>query len=334
MGFNVVLQEFCFHHFEKVNASIQNGGSAQEYRKGMYWPQGQAEENDLLLDYIDAQTKTDTPLYMEGFDPRIFRRKAFYEEIDTLLNTYPALLDTAYKSNFLASLNNLLKYEYNDTVTVAEDQTAFYNGMNTIISNMEKNKFDGRSIQLMQNLLSFSKNAWNPNAYSSNDVDRFFERESQMARNIIWFSDNVYPNQKIIVHLHNGHAAKNIDYLKGSIPDSLIKKKQNVGSILNQRYRDTCLFIATTYFSGTYCKWDFKEKTIPTPSSKSVEAKLHKKGYEYAFVQLKSNRKSYMFHSEFNSWVEGGMIKAPFGKMFDAVIFIDQVYLPTEKDSK
>ena len=82
MGFNVILQEYCFHQFGQVNEQLQQGGSAQEYRKGMYWPQAKAVENDALFNYIAEQAKTANPIYMEGIDPRIFQRKAFYKYCD------------------------------------------------------------------------------------------------------------------------------------------------------------------------------------------------------------------------------------------------------------
>ena len=138
-------------------------------------------------------------------------------------------------------------------------------------------------------------------------------------------------NEKIIVHLHNGHAAKNIDKLKGYIPDVFIKESLNVGSRLNKKYGTDCFYIGTSYYSGTYCKWDYKAKEIPTPTSDAIETKLHNQGYKYALLPLKDNTLYTMYHNEFNSWVEGGVITAPFGQLYDALLFINHVKIPIEK---
>jgi len=335
MGFNVIAQEYSFFDFGLIGAELKKGSTSQEYRTSMYWPQGKAKEQDMLFDYIDLQRNTSSPISMEGFDPRFFQRKTFYKYFDSLLtNSSDNILIPLEQISFqLKALNNVLSFEYSDSLTTKSEQIAFFSNMDTIVSNMTNLSYDPRIIQLMKNTKSFAKNAWNPDGYSVTHFDRYYEREYQMAENIIWLSEVMYPNQKIIVHMHNGHAAKNINLLEGEIPDSLIKRKLNTGSILNKHFDTSCIHIATTYYSGTYCKWDYKEKRIPAPKSNSIESKLHKKGYNYAFVKPKPKRKFYMFHSEFNSWVEDGSIKAPFGRIFDGIIFIDHVYLPKEKDA-
>lgn len=336
MGFNVIAQEFSFFDFGLINSKLNIEGSSQEFRKAMYWPQGKAKENDLLFDYLDSQRIGTSPINMEGFDPRFFQREIFHTYFDSLLNNKEYTLLPKEDISFQSStLNNVLTLEYRDTLTSSSDKVAFLKNIDSIISNMLKQAYDPRTIQLVKNVKSFAKNAWNIEDYSDTDVDRYFEREFQMAENIIWLSDIMYPNEKIIVHIHNGHAAKNIDLLAGAIPDSLVKMKLNTGSLLNENYGDDCFYIATTYYSGTYCGWDYKEKEIPKPKSNSIESELHNEGYKYAFVDLPNYPKYefYMYHSEFNTWVEDRSIKAPFGKIFDAVIFIDEVNLPGEKDA-
>jgi erythromycin esterase len=332
MGFNVLAQEYCFYTFDLFNSGSLRDSSAQKFSQGMYWPQGKSKENDLLFDYIDEQKETENPLIMEGFDPRIFQRKSFYNYCDSLLNKSRFdLLSKNAKANFLGTLDNLLKLEYKDTLTLEDEKVEFLKNVDDIIAGLEPESGSERIIQIMRNVKSFAKNAWNADGYDINDFDRFHERDRQMAENIFWLAEEVYPNQKIILRMHNGHAAKNIHVLKGCVPDRFIKSQLNVGSRLNERYGETCVHIASTYYSGTYCGWDFKEKTIPEPRKNSIEAKLHKKGYEYAFVDLRKKRKFYMFANEFNSWVEGGEIKAEFGAMFDGIIFIDAVKMPSEK---
>lgn len=334
MGFNVILQEYCFDYFGQVNADLKSGTSAQAYRKGMYWPQAKAKENDLLFDYIDAQQKTELPLYMEGFDPRLFQRKAVHAYYDTLLrNPENALLKADLVEGYLHSMDHLFRLEYKDSLNSLPEKTAFLANTEEIIQQMKLQAWEPRAIQKMRSLGAFAKNAWNLNGMELTDADRFFEREKQMAENIIWLAEIAYPNDKIIIRIHNGHAAKNTDQLLSRIPEKQPRKHLNVGSRLYERYGDTCMIIGSTYYSGTYCKWDYKEQSIPAAHVEGIETQLHEQGLQYAFVDLRMKEEEfYMFYCDFNSWIEAGEVKAPFAQLFDGLLFIDRVHLPLEKD--
>lgn len=244
MGFNVIAQEYCLLHFGEVNKQLKKGRSAQEYARGMYWPQGKAAENDLLFNYIDATQKTADPLIMEGFDSRIFLRKKYKSYCDSLLNsTDSKLLKKEKHSEYLSTLDNALRLEYNDTITTAKQQITFLDNIETIIVNMQTQQYSTREIQTIKSFVGFVKNAWNAYDFDMKNADRFYARDKQMAENIFWLADVVYPNEKIILRMHNGHAAKNLHNLKAFIPDSLDKKLLNVGTRLHQRYGDACFHI-------------------------------------------------------------------------------------------
>ncbi len=333
MGFNVIAQEYCFHHFGRVNSRIGQGTNAYDYNKGMYWPQALAKENSPLFDYINDERKTTTPLYMEGFDPRIFQRKAFYTFCDSLLsNSYKINLKTNTRINYLKTLDQVLKLEYNDTLTTSSEKATFLKNTNTITNKLLQIDKKSRLAQTFKNIRAFAKNAWNEKKLDVTNFDRFHEREKMMANNIFWLADVKYPNEKIILRMHNGHAAKNIHKLRGAIPDSLIKKSPNVGSRLYKRYGDSCKFIASTYYAGTYCGWDYKPQKIPQPKKNSLEFELHDKGYQYAFVTLRDKKPFYLYFNEFNDWTRDRTIKAPFASLFDGIIFINQVKMPTKKE--
>jgi erythromycin esterase len=332
MEFNVILQEYCFFHFGEVNSRLTNNPSAQEYRSGMYWPQAKAMENNLLFDYIDQTQTTPSPIQMEGFDPRIFPRKQYYTYLDSLLSHTPYQNKDYSHKKYLSILDRLLKYEYKDTVSTQTEKKYFLNETNHWILNLTKiGKV--RAAQLMRNLNAFAKNAWGKEKYPMGHPDRFYIRERQMAKNIIWFADSLYPNDKIIVRMHNGHAAKNYAVLKSYLANKQMKETPNAGSILNDHYGEQCLHIASTYYSGTYCKWDYKEKSIPDVHPNSLENELHKKKFKYAYVSLQMQREApfYMFFNDFNLWVEDKQLETKYGMLFDGIIFIDKVKLPTEK---
>ncbi|GAB5464679.1 MAG: hypothetical protein Kapaf2KO_01150 [Candidatus Kapaibacteriales bacterium] len=331
-GFDVVLQEYSFFDFGQINKDVQNGESAQEYRQAMYWPQGKAKENDILFDYIDLQNRSNTPIYMEGFDSRFFQRDSFYYYFDSIINTnkYSDLIPKSKVPVFMETLSNLMKHEYRDTLSSNSQKKDFYSIIDFAVDKSKTANIKPRMKQLLKNIKSFAINAWNPNGYDISDPDRFAERREQMAENIIWLCEKIYPNKKIIIRMHNGHAAKNHSVLNRLLPDSLQSERKNTGTIIDEYFSDKAFFIGTTHYSGTYSKWDFKPIEIPKPDDFYIESELREKGLDYAFVDIRDKGDFYMYYNEFNTWIEGG-IKAPYGKLFDALIFIDDVKMPTEK---
>ena len=125
-----------------------------------------------------------------------------------------------------------------------------------------------RDIQLIDNLLGYALNSWNLDNYPIHHPDRYANRFQQMADNLIWLAEVKYPNEKIIVRLHNGHAVKNLKKLGPFLPDSLIGKSPNVGSILSNHFGDDLFIMGSTYYSGTYSKWDFKPIGYPSTTER------------------------------------------------------------------
>lgn len=331
LGFNVILQEFCFYQFGNFQSQriASNLLSSQIYREAMYWPQAKAKENDLLFDYLDSQNQGAKPMVMEGFDPRFFGRKELYKFCDSLLmKSSKPLFPKGQWTAYLKTLDNVLSLEYRDSISTNEDKVSFLNSTDALVSLMVNDNHPLRTIQLFRNIKSFAENAWNIGHYAN--ADRFYARERQMAENIIWFATQMYPDDKIIVRMHNGHAAKNIQSLKNALPDSLLKSFPNVGSLLHEHFGDSCIHLASTYYSGSYCKWDYKARNITSPRDDSIESDLHEKGYDYAYMNLEDYGEAYMFFNEFNSWVEDASIKMDFKLLFDGIIFINDVKLPTE----
>lgn len=325
-GFNVVLQEFCFYSFGEIQKNAAEN-SAQAYRTAMYWPQGKAKEYDALLDYIDAQ-RGEQPLMMEGFDPRIFQRKAFYKYCDSLLTTYPWLIEDA-KSDYLKTLDNLLKLEYQDSVTTIGEKERFILESQNMAERVQYANPDKRLKQHFINLIGYANNSWNFEGFPLHDVHRFSNRFLQMANNIFWLTEEMYPEEKFVLLMHNGHAAKNIGVLKGSIPDSLVLTTPNLGEMLANFYGDDCKHIATTFYTGSYCKWDYQAIEIPSPSKKSIEFELNEKGLRFGYCELDKDRDYHFFFNDFNEWVDVVSITAKFGQLFDGVIFIDEGQMPT-----
>ncbi|UTW61786.1 erythromycin esterase family protein [bacterium SCSIO 12741] len=330
MGFQVLIQEYCFFSTHEVNQQLEANESAQALRQTMYWPQGKSLEYNALFDYLDAQRKLGKPIQVEGFDSRLTQRKTVKQWFDQLLSHF---LSPASSSEFKAmarkAIHQVIEREYTDTLTTSNEKERAYELLDQMIEYYQSLPTHGRDVQRLKSLKAFAQNAWNPMGYSDQDLRRYHYREHQMAENLLWLIEEVYQEERIIVHMHNGHAAKNIESFQAYTRDSSGLKNVTVGSLLNERLGAACFIVGTTAYAGNHCRWDFKPIVIPPAHPTSLEAELHRTNLTYCWINLEEHKEPfYLFFNEFNNWVPSSEIKAPYGQMFDALIFYDRVNPP------
>ena len=130
--------------------------------------------------------------------------------------------------------------------------------------------------------------------------------------------------------------AKNTDLLKFSLDSTQLKKLPNAGSILNEEFGDNCLHFASSYYEGSYCKWDYKELKIPLPPSESIESKMNGLGINYGFYTLNENNQELekMFYGDFNTWIKNPEPRFPVNQLFDGIIFVNMVKMPMEMENQ
>lgn len=336
LGFNIIIQEYCFFEFYRVNEGLKVLPNAESYRKGMYWPQGKAKEYSAFFNYLNQESKGENPIQMLGADPRIFPRNDFMAYLKKDLDSN--IISIHEQARFLSILNILFNQEYRDSTNTSLDKKFFFKTCKSLKYQyqMSRGKETKWKVRFIHNLEVFAKNAWTREFGDLNSPDRFFHREKGMADNIIWLAKEIFPNQKILIHLHNGHMAKNTDLLKFSLDSIQLKKLPNAGSILNEEFGDNCLHFASSYYEGSYCKWDYKELKIPLPPSESIESKMNGLGINYGFYTLNENNQELekMFYCDFNTWIKNSEPRFPVNQLFDGIIFVNKVKMPMEMENQ
>lgn len=106
----------------------------------------------------------------------------------------------------------------------------------------------------------------------------YHERDSIMAYNLKYIVDSLYPQEKIIVWMHNAHIAK-----KGL--SKSINKGASLGLYLDERIKKLSYVIALSGWGGQYSvrkkKYDFKN-----PNKKYFEYELFKVPYDNFFLEI------------------------------------------------
>jgi erythromycin esterase len=99
------------------------------------------------------------------------------------------------------------------------------------------------------------------------------ERDSCMAKNLIWLAEHMYPNEKIIVWAHNSHIDK-----------SSTSSSKFMGKVLADHFKEE-LFVVGFYMLNGQTALNNREIIVVKPPQKgSLEALLSAKGFKTTFI--------------------------------------------------
>jgi erythromycin esterase len=108
-------------------------------------------------------------------------------------------------------------------------------------------------------------------------------RDEEMAKNLIWLKEQVYPDRKIIVWGASSHFGFNRDRLQpfdGMVP---------TGNYVKDRFGDKSYMISFTSFDGeTGSLYDPKRSPVPRADSLSLEQALQSLGITYGYLDMRS----------------------------------------------
>jgi erythromycin esterase len=153
------------------------------------------------------------------------------------------------------------------------------------------------------------------NSHYYANINRGEERDSCMAKNIIWLAENLYKNEKIIVWAHNTHIDKN-----ATAP------KRLMGKALEDHFKDQLYAVGLYMVNGTTALNDRHVVAVKPPMKGSLEELLLAKGLKTAFAETDIPA----FNRPINVWHWGiDKQRLTIHQSFDAVILVDGVGPPT-----
>lgn len=154
--------------------------------------------------------------------------------------------------------------------------------------------------------------------------ERFTARDSIMADNVIWLSEELYPNQKLIVVAHNYHISK------------FNEVEETMGETLANHFGDQYFTIGSYGLSGSYAGNNGKAKKIEPADSTNTDIKhfvANQNGYSH-YLSLPKNPtsncqflfKPVIINDSFLNLKKGNTLVP--AKHFDALILIQEVKVP------
>ncbi|WP_339830482.1 erythromycin esterase family protein [Paenibacillus sp. FSL R7-0272] len=222
LGFNVIAFESNLSDTATAYSQVQQTTPEQLMKNSIFgvW---QVKENLPLFEYIAAQSKTDHPLILTGFDAQGPK-----ESFITFIKDWFAQVDPSKASGFAQTEQWYLKMntitdmdEFNKQKKKIKEK---YLALQQFVSENQDELHQAQPKQsdlvplierVLQNRLDMLDN-YHPhiiNMFAGIDPEKqlqmaSYERDRVMADNLTWLAKTVYPNEKMIVWGHNYHIRK------------------------------------------------------------------------------------------------------------------------------
>ncbi|MBN1974173.1 MAG: ankyrin repeat domain-containing protein [Sedimentisphaerales bacterium] len=318
LGFNVLAFESGLYDCHKAwDLLIKGTEPYKAFKMGVFGIWGASEQVKPLIEYWGQASKSNLPLELCGFDCQFTAsasRDLLIEDVNSLLNKLGTdAINSESRTNLLETLKKLFVLSRQLSKSSQDRDMISHNAL----SLWNKVLDDARaSEELSEVELAF----WRQFAASTSTFALMLTdpnasgnlRDEQMARNLIWLVNTVYPNRKIIVWAASSHISRN--------PPSGTSMGHEVYKVLGK----TVYTIAFTAAEGW---WKVLSSNVPEqlapPEAGSVEELLVQAGLQNAFIDFRNLNPD-------GAWFEEKLIARPFGyvnheynwtEMFDAIIF-------------
>ncbi|MEM7297913.1 MAG: erythromycin esterase family protein [Bacteroidota bacterium] len=279
MGFEVILFEsgigeliLADLHQDKLSSTQMTYGFFSGWR---------TKEFGELMEYIKAEN-----LSLAGFDVQrtggsfkhVLRDIGTAAKLDTTL-----FVDLESRFGALKPLLTNRRIEYNDSIALLtnnliHDYEQVYDHLLETDQPLpiKKSLLTLRALQnrkdYLRYMLDFKKDMdWNK---------RWAARDSLMANNLVWLSENIYQNRKIIVIGHNYHISQ------------FSENEEAMGEFLLRKYPDDMYSIGVYTKTGTYLGNYGNEKEMSGPDENQLDIKhcIAAIGHELSFLPIPEKR--------------------------------------------
>ncbi len=291
MNFDVIAFEASLYGCSKVWQEIQGGNDVDLIGKGLYKMWAKSKQCQPLFQYIMSEAKTERPLKLSGFDPRLASIAAFESFDKDLVSSLTLFnLHSIHKENLLLLRNfadSLLRNEFTfKPESHLKDQ--FFAVLSSVLEELDTtnstNDIRKQLIvfwkQQLRSLRSLAIQHWSGNDLSIRDV--------QMADNLLWLERERYPNEKIICWGHNFHFARNVSDITLGDTAYPYKNYKTMGDSVWNAIGALSYVIDFTIDHGVEGSALEQPRTLEPSSTGSLEYIINTTGLSYAFIDFRS----------------------------------------------
>lgn len=279
---------------------------------------------EKLLPYIKEENNG---LLLSGFDNQIGGQN-FKQQFPIVISNY--LKNINRKSSvkfseadleFLTTLNST--YFYDPSKVDTNQLITIKNSISNLINNLDrigdfKNDFEYLALENLMSLCKMNLSV----IQSDNDSSGFNIRDKQMANNISWIINTLYPNKKIIIWSHNIHSMYNTSYAyPGYISAAEILKNS---LLYNELYS-----IGFTSRNVYTCMWprDTVSYLFSSKRKRTIEDYFPQK--EFYFLDLKGHENEVVRSLVFRSYLTIDGYPSRWFQGFDGIFYIKTLHPTT-----
>jgi erythromycin esterase len=212
LGFDVLAFEAGIYQMRLTWEAFRAGIDPQEaFSKGVFWMWAQSLQVEPLVRYVSQSLSTDRPLELAGIDYQIWGAelpqdlREFLKRNDIVT---PFADANSPESEILAAMSEV---RYRMGEQKRPDSAMKVRFVEALISTADEiGKLEPtREVVFWQRVfVNMVQYARGPVLRILDKSERYSSREPLMAENLIWMAKEYYPDRKIIVWCHSGHAMR------------------------------------------------------------------------------------------------------------------------------
>ena len=345
MGFDVLLIERGIFETNRAwRDLIERKDSTHNVYSNLLCPFGigHSWQEKELYQYVGKMAFTDKQLIINGLD--ILETSPYFFGLETDLRE---AIEIIYKDTFPTEVkehfrNSIINYEINDIkpkdymVRKEAGWQFFIDLFKQSLQTKNLSNIDQRKLMfLSQALQSFLYvRHWYKNRPKRNKkrgtvlADYYTLRDEGMAKNLLWYLDEYYPNKKIIVSTSTYHISRNTESIQPR-PYFLGKDAVPMGHYVWKEYSDqiySIAFVAHSGKRGSTINVGMRVEKIKKRKKNGLEDLIHRAGIKYGildFTSLAGEKdwlKSVHLSATFNE-----SYKTDWSQIYDGLFYIDEM---------
>jgi len=337
LGFTVLSFESGLKDVNRVWESIKNGNDKLDvFDQGVFPIWTESKQVESLMNYVIDQSKTSNPLIFSGFD---MQPTGNGFSMEMRVNELMQYLDKSVKG-YSAKDYPVFVELFSDLTTAvrnkpsSEKEAILLKELRKLQDNIASSdasvagKIMSRYIFNIYKTLSLY---WNANLQNPSSTPHIFNsRDREMARNMTYLKEVMYPSQKIIVWAANTHIGYNRAYLQAykghEAPD---RGMIPMGSYLKTDYQDKVYTVSFSSGGGKAGSANGEIRDLKPMTDDSLEYRLSEMGVSLGFLRLRPLKTDDL---EFVTRLYGhSEMKASWAKMTDAIFFIKTMEASTKR---
>ncbi|MFH7043497.1 erythromycin esterase family protein [Paucibacter sp. JuS9] len=300
-GFDVLLLESGVFDIAQLQQAMQRGEKLDALASGnVFYMYANSDAGRGLLRYLDEQQAGPRPLLLSGIDSQLsggYSRKALLPGLRKQLQ-----VDATGWPLFERLAGELMQMKREAPSTA--DQQAFETMAQRLRKRLCAPMGDELLCRSLAGLQAQAANFWRGD----------YQRDHEMANNVLWQLNKLYPGKKAVIWAHTIHVARGV---------KLDEQHRYAGDILGEKLGRDYYVLNLTALQGSFMEFASGEKQpIPPAYPRSLESAFATSNAEFAFLNAPQPLKAGLAERKMEFGYSTPYARSGLGYQWDGVFYI------------